>query len=303
MKKNIYKHILLACSVLVLFSACRKVPDGDMSNEDPNAGTSYIGFTGSMESSTFFDPFTDEKTVTVFSLKKDAANPTDLKTAQTITVKALPGAVPDGYTLLPKEVYSLADNTASQAQDGSLTFNFAPGDFQKSFRIKINGSKLDLSETYILPYQITSTDGLAVHAASKDTLYAIYAVKNAYDGKYTLSGSITRNSATGPDTKLGGTYPDGLTIDLSTSGPNTNEFYALWIDGSGVGGIGGLHLDVDPVTHKVTVSSRDNPAVKNTPGEENSYDPATKTFILNFDWGTDPSTRIVKEKLVYKGSR
>lgn len=310
MKRNKFlKHILLACSVLVLFSACRKVPEGDMSNEDPTAGTSYIGFTGSMTSATFFDPFTDLKTITVLSVKKDAAKPADLKTAQSVIVSALPEAI-DAYNVaheteyeaLPLSYFTLLDNSVKQSADGSLTFDFAPGDFQKTFSIKLDGSKLDLSKSYALAYQITNPGGLAVHAASKDTLYAFYSVKNKYDGKYKLAGSITRNTADGPDGSLGGTYPEGLTIDLATSGTNSNSFSMLWITGGGVGGIDGLHLDVDPATNKVTVSSN-NATLKNTVGAENSYDPATKTFTLNFDWGSAPNTRIVKAVLTYSGAR
>ncbi|WP_454804519.1 DUF1735 domain-containing protein [Mucilaginibacter phyllosphaerae] len=310
MKKNIFfKYILVACSVLALFSACRKQSMGDLSNEDPNAGTSYIGFTGSMTSATFFDPFTDLKTITVLSLKKDAAKPADLKTAQSVVVSALPGAIDayneeheTEYEPLPLSYFTLLDNTVKQDASGNLTFDFASGDFQKTFAIKLDGSKLDLSKSYALAYQITNPGGLAVHAASKDTLYAFYSVKNKYDGKYKLSGSITRNTADGPDATLGGTYPDGLTIDLATSGTNSNSFTMLWITGAGVGGIAGLHLDVDPATNKVTVVS-DNTTLKNTIGAENSYDPATKTFTLNFDWGTAPATRVVKAVLTYSGSR
>jgi len=309
MKKNIFmKHILLACSVLVLFSACRKVPEGDLSNENPTAGTSYIGFTGSMESSTFFEPFTNIKTVDVFSIKKDAANPADLQKTQTITVKALPDAVPDGYTLLPQSFYTLAGNAASQSADGSLTFNFAPGDFQKTFAIKLDGSKLDLSATYILPYQITNSDGLAIHAASKDTLYAIFAVKNAYDGVYTLGGTITRykSGTSDPDTELGGDYPteEPFESEVATIGPNANTFELFWKTGGGIAGVDGLQFEVDPTTKLVTVTAPGSPGslLHNTPGEENYYDPGTKTFHLHFTWGAT-NKRIANITLTYSKSR
>ncbi|MDN3548758.1 DUF1735 domain-containing protein [Mucilaginibacter aquaedulcis] len=312
MKRNIFlKHMLIACSVLTMFSACRKVPAGDLSNENPTAGTSYIGFTGSMESATFFDPFTDLKTISVFSVKKDAAKPADLATGQSVVVTALPGAIDAyneandaSYELLPPSFYTLANTNATQAADGSLTFNFAPGDFQKEFAIKLDGSKLDLSKTYALAYKITKSDGLAVHAASKDTLYAFYSVKNKYDGVYTLAGNIKRFANGVADVSLGGDFPDGQESEVATIAANANTFQIFWHDGSGVGGVAGLQLAVDPATNKVTVTASGNAVLKNTPGVDNYYDPATKTFHLGFDWGADDNNkRIVVGTLTYKGSR
>jgi hypothetical protein len=310
-KSNSLKYILLACTVLAVFASCRKQAQGDLSNENPTAGTSYIGFTGSMESATFFDPFTDVKTISVFSVKKDAAKPADLKTGQAVVITALPGAIDAyndandaSYELLPSSFYTLANTNATQAADGSLTFNFAPGDFQKEFAIKLDGSKLDLSKTYALAYQITKSDGLAVHAASKDTLYAFYSVKNKYDGVYTLAGNIKRLVSGAEDTSLGGTFPDGQESEVATIAANANTFQIFWHDGGGVGGVAGLQLAVDPATNKVTVTASGNPVLKNTAGADNYYDPATKTFYLAFDWGADAANkRIVVGTLTYKGAR
>ncbi|QEC76006.1 DUF1735 domain-containing protein [Mucilaginibacter ginsenosidivorax] len=312
MKRNKFlNHILLACSVLVMFSACRKVPAGDLSNENSTAGKSYIGFTGDMESATFFDPFTDVKTISVFSVKKDAAKPADLTKGQTIVVTALPGAIDAyneandaSYELLPASFYTLANSNATQAADGSLTFNFAPGDFQKEFAIKLDGSKLDLSKSYALAYKITKSDDLAVHAASKDTLYAFYSVKNKYDGVYTLAGNIKRyTSKTDLDPDLSGDFPDGQESKVATIAANANTFEIFWHTGGGVGGVAGLQLAVD-ASNKVTVTASGNPKLHNTAGIDNYYDPATKTFHLAFDWGADEnSKRAVVATLTYKGAR
>jgi hypothetical protein len=309
MKKNIFfKYLFLACLSVFAFAGCVKEPAGDKTTETLNSGTTFVGFPSGMASNTFFDPFTDVKTISVFTIKKDAANNADLKKANNFVVTALPGAITaynnahgTAYELLPASFYTIATTDVAASGD-NLTFKFLPGDFSKDLIIKLDGSKLDLSKTYALAYKITNSDGVQIHAASKDTLYAFYSVKNQYDGKYAITGTITRNSATGPDVTLGGTLKSDLVVDVATVGANANTFSQLWADGSGVAGIGGLKLTVDPATNKVTVTS-DNATLKNTIGTNNYYDPTNRTFYLAFDWGTAPNTRIAVTTLKYTGPR
>ncbi|MDB5061948.1 MAG: hypothetical protein JWP67_1791 [Mucilaginibacter sp.] len=311
MKKNIFlKYLFLVCLSVFAFAGCVKEPAGDKVTETLNSGTTFVGFPSGMENSTFFDPFTDVKAITVFTIKKDAANNADLKKPENFVVTALPDAITaynnangTSYELLPSSFYTIATATTDVTASGNdLTFKFAPGDFSKDFIINLDGSKLDLSKTYALAYQLTNSDGVQIHAASKDTLYAFYSVKNQYDGKYAISGTITRNSLTGPDLTLGGTLQSNLSVDVATVGPNANTFSQLWADGSTVAGIDGLKLTVDPATNKVTVTSS-NTTLKNTIGADNYYDPTSKTFYLAFDWGTAPNTRIAVTTLKYTGPR
>ncbi|MGF7041587.1 DUF1735 domain-containing protein [Mucilaginibacter lappiensis] len=313
MKKKIFlKYLFLACTSALVFTGCRKEPANDKAAKNAQTGISFIGFPTGMESSTFFDPFTDIKTVNVFTIKKDAFNNADLNKPENIVVTALPDAITayndahdTQYELLPSSFYTVANSTAdvTQATDGSLTFKFAPGNFAKDFAIKLNGSKLDLSKSYALAYKITKADGLTVHAANKDTLYAFYSVKNKYDGKYSITGTIFRNSATIPDATLSGALKDDLTTNVATIGANANTFSQYWATGEGIAGIDGLQLAVDPITNKVTVTASGNPVLKNTPGTDNYYDPATKTFHLAFDWGVAPNTRVAVTTLTYVSSR
>jgi hypothetical protein len=311
MKKNIFlKYLFLACLSVFAFAGCVKEPVGDKVTETLNSGTTYVGFPSGMENSTFFDQFTDVKTLSVFTIKKDAASNADLKKPENFIVTALPDAITayndangTSYELLPASFYTIATAATDLTVSGdNLTFKFAPGDFSKGFIINLDGSKLDLSKTYALAYKITNSDGVQIHAASKDTLYAFYSVKNQYDGKYAITGTITRNTQDGPDLTLGGTLKDGLSIDVATVGVNANTFSQLWADGGGVSGISGLKLTVDPATNKVTVTS-DNATLKNTVGTDNYYDPTNKTFHLAFDWGTAPNTRIAVTTLKYTGPR
>jgi hypothetical protein len=175
------------------------------------------------------------------------------------------------------------------------------GQRKADFVVKLNTSLVtDFAINYVLPISITQAD--ATISGNYGTILAKIAVKNAYDGVYSLKGTIARNSATGPDNSLGGVFQSGLTIAMSTTGQFTNSFSQVWKTGGGIAGIDGTFLTVDPATNKVTVRSS-NPSMINIPGYDSRYDPATKTFYLGFKWGTAPSDRVAVDTLTYLRSR
>lgn len=199
-----------------------------------------------------------------------------------------------------------SDNQISPLPAGSFTaptkITIPAGAGKVQYHVKFNTTLFDPAKTYGLPLKIVDGGGNTV-SGNYGTLVMVVNAKNIYDGTYTMKGTITRNSATGQDTNLGGVIKSGVTTQLATLSATANSFGQYWRDGSGVGGIDGLRLSVDPTTNKVTVSSTGNATLKNTPGYNSHYDPATKTFYLAFDWGTAPSTRLAVDTLVYSGSR
>jgi hypothetical protein len=327
MKRNKFlNHILLACSVLVLFSACRKVPAGDLSNENPAAGTTYIGIPTGMEKSNFFDPFTDVKTVDIFTIKKDAANNADLKKPEKIVLTALPGAITKynekngkEIELLPQSFYTSGNGSdITLGSNGDLTFAFASGDFSKDFYIKLDGSKLDLSKTYGLAYQITSTDGIAIHAASKDTLYAFFSIKNKWDGVYKVTSGTMIDVISATNTHINNWLAVwGISDNGSpTNGPMEYELRTIsatqcvLFDNYVYGVVGipittgtahdavnrygdfGLIVTFDPATNKIVSVTNyyGQPAVSNgrfarldPTGAVNAYDPSAKTVTIKYN--------------------
>ncbi|MGZ4001667.1 MAG: DUF7015 domain-containing protein, partial [Mucilaginibacter sp.] len=101
---------------------------------------------------------------------------------------------------------------------------------------------------------------------------------------------------------LGGPYKNGLTAVLATTGASTVSFDQPWANGAEAGGINLLQFAIDPTTNKVTVTSTINPTLANDPAYDNHYDPATKTFYLQYNWST-PGTRGASDTLVYTGPR
>lgn len=295
MKKNIFfKYLFLACASALVLAGCRKEPAADKAASDTQAGTSYIGFPGGLNQPLFFDPFTSIKTVDVFALKKDAGTSADLQKNSTVILTSIPAAITayndandTEFELLPASLYTIGGSGVSANANGNLTFSFTNGEFQKFFTIKLNGSKWDLTKKYAVAYKITNADGLTVHAASKDTLLAFFSVKNKYDGEYHSTG-VFHHPVNGD-----------RTIDrdktLTTAGPTsvTTE----------IGDIGGsMTLTINEATNDVTVSGNVSATQPLIPvsGLTNTYDPATKTFHLNYQYQGSGGNRVVQEDIAHQ---
>ena len=325
MKNKILQYIFLSCSLMVLFSACRKDKRAD-AKETLQAGSTYVWITEANDDpyTQFFDVFNNIKTVVLFTVRRDAANNADLQKAVTVTLTAdkdstdnagLTPFTSDLYTfptaadLASGGVYAGAEGITVNSDGTVLTVKFAPGEFAKNIIYKIDGSKLDLSKTYGAVYKITSLSAFK-QKVGYGVVAAAVAVKNQYDGSYTYDGNLVRLPADGSvDTSpLGGTIATGSTIDLITSGPVSFSMPIIyWADGTTqVGGVAGLQAAVDPATNKVTVTASGNPYLANMAGQDNYYDPASKTFHLNFAWtsaGPGTNGRQAHLTLVYAGPR
>lgn len=166
----------------------------------------------------------------------------------------------------------------------------------------INSASYDFSKAYALPVKIASASTGIISSNFGKAVYS-FGARNTYDGMYSYDGSTIRNSATGPDPALSGTFTGSTPRSLATLSANSVTIVPLWANKGGIGGIDGTYATVDPATNLVTMASTTNATLKNTAGQENKYDPATKTFTLAFDWGVAPNTRFATMKLIYTGPR
>ncbi|OCX52099.1 hypothetical protein BEL04_11410 [Mucilaginibacter sp. PPCGB 2223] len=191
MKKNFLKCLLLSCSVMVLLNAC--VKDKYTGNQTGDAGPSYVRITEAKVYNQFFSPFTTVKPVTMFSVRRDAASSTVLQGTNTVVLTdittAYLAAHSTPYSAMPSTLYTVASAPGVTASATSLTFTFGPGDFAKNVVFNIDGSKVDLSKQYAIAYAVTNTGGLT-QKAGLDTILATIAIKNKYDGVYTISGTM-----------------------------------------------------------------------------------------------------------------
>lgn len=197
------------------------------------------------------------------------------------------------YEMMPDSYFDFTD----------VTVTIPKGQKKVNISITAFPDQFDLTKNWAVPIRIVSASDGILSAHWSVAILAVV-VKNKYDGVYEITdGSITRNTATGPDLVLGGNYNDDLTMDLATVNGNTVGITPLWKDGGGIGGIDGTTLTIDEATNLVTVKSS-NASLKNTPATINEFFPGTpstpgapdpQSFILNFDWGAAPTTRIIAD--------
>lgn len=193
----------------------------------------------------------------------------------------------DSLTMIPTAAFKLP-----------VTVTIPAGQRRAQVPIDLISNLLDPSLTYGLPVTITDASGEVI-SKNFASLVVRVGVRNKYDGNYAYKGYIFREG----DPVLTGYYKD-LKSGLETNGATSLNFTnPVWSDGSGVGGIGGLTININPVTNKVTMKSRDRSDLGNVPGYDNRYDPATKTFYLSFKWNASPSSRIATDTLTYTGLR
>jgi len=195
------------------------------------------------------------------------------------------------YDMMPEANYSLTTTSVT----------IPAGETKVTIPVTFFPENFDFSKNYALPIRIVSASRGVLSAHYSVALLAV-GVRNSYDGIYdVLDGGIIRLVGGVPDVVLGGDYVDGLTMDLTTLASNVVGIEPIWKDGSGVGGVVGTTLTING-DNSVTVKSSTNPGVVNTPAKPNTYDPATRTFVLNFWWSA--GTREVYDlTLRYAGPR
>jgi hypothetical protein len=203
---------------------------------------------------------------------------------------------------LPTSLYTLP---------GGLTVTIPKGSKEGILKLNMNPINLDPSTTYGLGLRIESVSkaGYIVSGNFATTVVRV-AAKNKYDGVYAVkAGNVQRYSSPGVPTvdALNGSMAGNTDVTLTTVGGNTVLITGLkWGSGynSGIAGIDNLQAEVDPATNLVTMKALGNATLKNMPGKVNKYDPATKTFTLNFDWNqTSTAREITGLTLVYKKAR
>lgn len=310
--KKILRFLSVFGTASLLFTACVKEEDY-LKEMGDNVGNSFVKFQEAPEKIHFFSPFTDQRKVDLFSLRRDVNGSGALQTASTVTITSKPQLIEDyndehgsSYELLPDSLYTVINPAFVKTANG-YTVNFAPGNFAQEFTIQLNGAKWDVSRNYAVAYTITDSGSLDITDSKRDVI-AMVSVKNQWDGIYSVqSGTVTRYTAPGSPANdaLSGSLAGNPDVVLSTVGPNTVEItnHKWAANGGGVGGIDNLRATIDPVTNQVTMFSLGNRTLRNWEGKENRYDPATQTFYLGFIWNPTANVRTYEMVIQYKGPR
>ncbi|HEX6193234.1 MAG TPA: DUF1735 domain-containing protein [Chitinophagaceae bacterium] len=181
----------------------------------------------------------------------------------------------------------------------SLKVTIPAGGRNVTLPIVIPSAKaMDITKTYALGFTIESVDesGYTI-AKNLQNVIIIIAVKNAWDGTYEVRGYAVRQG----DAVLTG--PVGpIERDFKTSAATAIQWLGSvpWANGGNSQLPAGYepNITLDPVTNKVTSITSSNGAVSMDPLYDNRYDPATKTFYIQ--WGyTTPAIRRFTDTLRY----
>ncbi|MGJ1271427.1 MULTISPECIES: DUF1735 domain-containing protein [Sphingobacterium] len=199
--------------------------------------------------------------------------------------------------------------TAYNAQNGSKyqplqTANYTVSTYEitipkgqkiGNLNIKFFPEKFDFKESYAL--------GLKIKSVSEGTISGNFGAivlgvvpKNLYDGVYTVEKGLVQRYTGGAlniGDALNGSLAGNPKVTLKSIDGNTVEITNMkWAGGtSGIAGIDNLRATINPATNEVTMFALGAPTLRNIAGKVNKYDPATKTFTLNFDWAQTTNKR------------
>ncbi|RZK25062.1 MAG: DUF1735 domain-containing protein [Flavobacterium sp.] len=311
MKRNILKTLSLLLTISC-FTSCLK--DDSMVLDPEKAGANLVDFQNPgdivIHGSTtplyvFSFPISTTPTLVpltvAYSGAEDAA-PNDI----TVNIGLAAQSVIDQYNTEQK--VALNAMPASWYTLSATSVVIPKGKKTATFNVAVKTDMIDLTKSYVVPLKLTSPNAL-VSSNFGTALFQVGA-KNKYDGIYSsVAGNIQRYSSPGNPTTgdaLNGSLAANPDLTLVTIDANTVSIlnYKWGNNQGGIGGIDGLYAKVDPVTNQVTMSSVLRPDLVNMPGKENKYDPATKTYTLNFWWNQAGATReITNWQFKYKGPR
>lgn len=292
--KKIILSLLVATSLFM--SGCLKDKDfedqiyGSQPNDIKGVGFVNAKYALALESSA--NPQTIVTVIVGLNASQTSSTPINY------TVAAAPSSVlPAGVTALTSSQYTF-----------SATGTIPAGAWFDTLEIVIpNASLLDPLSTFGIGLTITAVDPGYVIVNNATTATVQFNVKNAYDGIYSVvSGLVTRYNSPGvpANDALSGPLTGNPDVTMITIGATTVSVNNLrWSGGGGIGGIDNLQLTVNPATNMTSIISLQNATLTNWAGRENKYDPATRTFTLNFRWNPAGATREYSVILKYKGPR
>jgi len=301
------RWLLTLCAVL-LFAECEK--DSEKGNLN-GKGQTIVKIYESPVSKLSFLPFSGKRSVPIFELRRDIPNNTELNTPLTVRLKINPTLIADyntengtAFETLPRNFYTVDPSVQIIGEYVEVTF--APGEYIKPININLDGNLINLSKAYALGYSVAEASGKTISSDQRDVVVTIN-FRNKWDGLYRASGDIL-----GHPTLTGPFGP--IEIELVTAGNNS-----VYIGSAGavIGQIykdpaTGLHGYFTGVIPQFVISPANDITVTDGPnntvvffypaGGTNTYNDATKTFIISYGWVSTPN-RTVTERFVYTGPR
>ena len=310
MKRISKKFLSLVGIASLVFSSCDKV---ELAKDLGDRGQTIVKLltspndNGSNYNLATINLVTTPQSLGVIDVRRDVPNEGELNKTLTVMVKDDPAAIAafnvlNGTALVPLPAANYTVDAANPLSGGQYSITFQPGEFSKMLKINIpNSASWDLSKRYAIGLTLmvptTGADGRV--SLQNRTAVVEIGLKNKWDGIYELAGYTLRD---GDPDKTGNFSP--VEMSLITISPNAVEYGDLqvWADNTGVGiGTPVLTINESTVPNPVTVTS--SGGAVNISASANYYDPATKTFHLDFTWGGGITVRRATVTLKYLRAR
>jgi|GEM_PF-2361134 len=199
------------------------------------------------------------------------------------------------YEKFPSDAYTV-DSWNTTIQGGSLSSN--------SINIKYYSKKFDPRKNYLLPISIQDASGYKVNSDLK-TVYLVVAKVEFNAGTYASNGTRNNYNADGSFASASNYSTDkNLTPYVDPLDPAAVQFDIDKVANLGANQIAGTIFRVKVNADlTVTVYGQLGPGapIVTMPGLQNDYNPATKTFTLNYKYTNANGTyRVMTETLVKK---
>ncbi|MBC8051556.1 MAG: DUF1735 domain-containing protein [Sphingobacteriaceae bacterium] len=180
------------------------------------------------------------------------------------------------FDLITPNLYTLSSTTAT----------IKKGENTAKVTVTVKPNQFDFAFRYGLPIRISTASLGTISSNFGSVIYSVGA-KNEYDGEYEATGVFTHPV-------LG---PRDIHEDKEVS--TTGQYSVVTVAGDIGAPVG---LVVNPTTNDVTFTGALSPTQPfiPIPGERSYYDPATKTFHLNYRYTGGGGFRVIRETLVRK---
>lgn len=280
--------------------------------EDPaNKGADIVKILDESEKAIFFSPFLDIKEVDLFDLRRDPSSNAYLNSSSTVTMVLDTNLVNQynadngtKFDKLPDSLFTFKEDATITKSGNTFTFNFGAKDFAKNLTIKLNGSKWNLSKKYAIGFKVTDA-GTAKLLADKAQIVVTISVKNKYDGKYEVTGTmvdVVNGGLTHINDALAAGGDPNWVMELRTVSANqciiydplvwNNFFIPITSGGTGVSGYGSFapiftfDLNTDQIINCVNYYGQPAGNTRSgrlDPSGINQYYAATKTVRIKYN--------------------
>lgn len=290
MKRNKFitktRHIYLALSVLAVsfLSSCLKDKGpGSVNFGDSPALVSfqYAGFSAVPYVASILGTAQDttslEVTLSVSTVTLKSPVTVDIVDDAAGAAKYIANDTAGGKTdhVLPTSQYTIQNG-------GKVTIS--PGQSMVHVRINFTGQNIDFTRNNIIGLKLANPSGAQL-TTNLNSAIVVVALRSPYAGTYKAVGKRHHPTL--------GDFPFSYNVVMGTVDKNVilgNALADLAVD---------LQITINP-DNSVTVSSTSDP-LQLTSGAVNKYDPATKTFTLNYFYAISGAARVINETLTYVG--